>query len=181
MAITGIMPAMPCKVLSGYDYPMDEYTDASGATYKVGAALIQSGGDLIEATSFTSTGGTLVGLAMQAGSNITGTHVAGSVGNAGVVTPLLYVPALDTVVFEATFGTGGGDVAIAATDLFVKYGFSKDATSGYWYVDKARTTTNAAVVVIGIKNKQDVTLGTTVGARVFFKFIRNSTYWSNAS
>lgn len=182
MAITAnlIAPINPASVQGGFDIPLGPYTDAASATYKVGAALIASGGDLVEGSTFTSTGHTLVGFAMQAGSNLSGTHIANSSGNAGVLTPLLVAPAYEGVVFEGTFANNNADVAINATDLWTAYGLTKDATSGFWYVDKNRTTTNAAVLIIGIKNIQDITLGTTKGARVFFTVLRDATAYGQS-
>lgn len=172
---TILQPVKPQHIQGGFDFAMENYTDATGATYKVGALLIGSGGDLVEGSSFTSTGGTLVGVAMQPGSNITGTHVANSVGNAGVQTPLLYTPAFSEMVFTANIGSNDADYTPTQADVWVKYGLSRDSTSGYWYVDANRTTTNAACIVIGFANPSDIVLGTTVSPRVQFKFLAGAT------
>jgi hypothetical protein len=176
MAISIIQPLNAAYPEGTFDFPDETYTDASGATYKIGAVLSPSGGDLVEATAASPTA-SIAGIALQPGSNITGTHVANSVGNAGVQTPLLMCVAADGQIFEGTFANGGNDVAPVATDLWVAYGLTKDGTSSFWYVDKAKTTTNASVTIIAIKNIQDIVLGTTVGARVFFKFRRAQTIY----
>ena len=182
MAITIIQPIIPSSIMGGFDIPTLPYNDIDSATYKVGAPLVVSAGaELTEATAASPTTG-IVGIALQAGTNLTTAPeypnygeiypTGAALSGAGAVSPLLFVPALPGLVFEGTFASNGNDVAIGAdgSDLYVKYGLSKDATSGYWYVDKNKTTTNGSVTIVGIKNVQDIVLGTTLGVRVFFVF-----------
>lgn len=189
MAITAslIDKCIPAYTLGGFDIPILAYNEIDSSTYKVGAALVDSSGEITESTSSLSTTNILSGIALQAGQNIatapeypnyglvypsgsSSGQASSTAGAATAVAPLLMVPALQSVVFEATFANNNADVAINTTDVFTQYGFTKDATSGFWYVDKNLTGANAACYVIGIKNPQDLTFGTTKGARVFFVF-----------
>jgi hypothetical protein len=189
MAITAslIDKCFPAYTLGGFDIPMLAYNEVDSSTYKVGAAIVDSSGEMTESTSSLSTTNILSGIALQAGQNIatapeypayglvypagsTAGSATSAAGAALAVAPLLYVPALQSVVFEATFANNNADVAINTTDVFTQYGFTKDATSGFWYIDKNLTGANAAVYTIGIKNPQDITFGTTKGVRMFFVF-----------
>ena len=200
MAITAslIAPLIAAYTLGGFDIPMLPYNEANSATFKSGAVLtISSGGVLIEATDADPTT-QIAGIAQFAGTNNAsaptypnygliypagaGVNQASSVvGAALAVAPLLVVPALPHVVFEGTMANEGNDATIAATDVWLKYGLAKDSGTGFWYVDKGDTTTNASVLVIGIKNPQDVTFGTTKGARVFFVILTAQSAFGLAS
>lgn len=197
MAITKIQPIVPSSEMGGFDIPQLVYNEANSSTYKTGALLTVSSGKMTEATSGTSgasqtTG--VVGVALQAGQNLASAPVypaygvaypaglsvgqgSSSAGVANAVSPLIYVPSHQLVVFEGTLASNGADVAVATTDAFALYGLVKDSTSGFWYVDKNSTGANAACMVIGVKNPQDVVFGTTTGARVFFVFINSATQW----
>lgn len=193
MAITAalIAPMVAATTDGGFDIPQYVYNETNSATFKTGAVLIQSSGTLIEATTGVKT--LIVGVAQQAGTNNAsapvypaygGTYPSGSAtsgpsaaGTSLATYPLLVVPALNDMIFEATFASNGSDVAINVTDLFVRYGLSKDSGTGFWYVDKNLTTTNSAVCIVGVKNPQDITFGTTTGARVFFKFLAAATLY----
>ena len=188
MALTAskVAPIVAASVEGGFDIPQYPYNEANSATFKTGAILIGSSGDLVEATTGVNT--LIVGVAQQAGTNNAaapqlptiygGTYPAGSAssgpsaaGTSNATYPLLVVPAMPGVIFEGTFANNDVDTAVAATDMWVRYGLSKDTGTGFWYVDGNLTTTNSAVVIVGIKNLQDITLGTTTGVRVFFKFL----------
>ena len=193
MAISIIQPMVPSTQQSGFDLPLFAYNEANSSTYKVGAVLVVSSGTLIEATGGTPTTG-IIGVAMQPGQDLASaplypkyglTYPAGSsagqgsssAGVASAVAPLIFCAALQTCIFEATFASNGSDVAINTTDMWTKYGVTKDSGSSYWYVDKNKTTTSASVIIVGVKNPQDITFGTTTGARVFFVFMNATTLW----
>jgi hypothetical protein len=187
MAISVIQAGFASSILGGFDIPQIAYNEVNSATFKAGAILSPNGtaGELIEATPASPTT-SIFGMAVQAGQNNAaapaypnygGTYPSGSSaagaaapGTAEAVFPLLVVPALPKIVFEMTLANAGNDAAILANYVFTKFGLSKDATSGYWYVDVSKTTTSGSVIVIGIKNVQDIVLGTTIGARVFVCF-----------
>src|SRR5271157_1005581 len=192
MAITAslIAPITASTPLGGFDVPSLSYNDIDSATYKIGALLTPSAGaELTEATSASPTTA-IIGVALQAGSNLATAPEFPNYGNtyptgvastgATTVTPLLFVPARPSLVFERTLANNGADYAVAAdgANLYVKYGLTKDSSSGYWYVDINKTTTNASVLVVGIKNVQDVTLGTTTGVRVYFVFLQDATLFT---
>ena len=171
MAFTNPLRQLSVAYVEGsFDIPIAPYTDATGASYKIGSLLTPSGGDMVASTAGTPTTN-IAGVAAQAGSGITGTHVTGSVGNAGVVTPLLMYVAADGVVFEGSFASNGGDDSPDASDMFVNYGLTLDSGTGFWYVDSNKTTTNASVIVVGIKQDSS---GINEG-RVYFKFLRANT------
>ena len=201
MAITAslIAPMIAAYTLGGFDIPMLPFNEGNSATFKAGAVLgiSAASGTLVEATDADPTV-QIMGVTIQPGTNNASAPVypnyglvypsgsssgqATSVAGAALsMTPLLFVPALPHVVFEATLANEGNDAATAATDVFTKYGIAKDSGTGFWYVDKGDTTTNASCLVIGIKNPQDVTLGTTKGVRVFFVFLTAQTAWGLAS
>jgi len=196
MAITAskISWIIPAYMAGGFDIPMLVYNEGNSQTYKVGSPLAVSGGKLVEATAATPTTG-IAGFALQAGQNIASAptypnygviYPAGAAnpqgsstaGVASALAPLIMVPAIGGMVFEGTFASNGSDVAVSATDVWVKYGLNKDSGTGYWYVDKNLTTTNASVTIVGIKNPQDLVLGTTTGARVFFMVNDAETIWT---
>lgn len=167
--------------------PIWPYNEVDSSTYKAGAILVVSAGaELTEATSGSAPISGIVGVALQAGQNIA---TAPEYPNYGITAassgvdfsgPLLMSLATPNMIYEGTFANAGNDVAIGAdgSDVFVKYGLTKDSGTGYWYVDKGLTTTNANVIVIGIKNVQDVTLGTTKGVRVYFMFLQDGTLYT---
>ena len=197
MSISVIAPMIAHSTIGGFDVPLLPYNETTSAQYKIGAVLTINNGYLSEASDADPTI-QIVGVAVQPGQNL-GTAIAypgyglvypsgassgqgsSTAGVASAVTPLLMVPALPHVIFEATLANEGSDSAIATTVVWEKAGIAKDSTSGYWYVDIGDTTTNASCLIIGIKNPQDLTFGTTVGARVYFTFLAAQTAWGLAS
>lgn len=187
MAISIIQAMQWGKPIGGaFGPPLLAYNEANTQSFKVGAVLAISSGTIVEATAASPTTG-IAGIACQPGQNLASapsypaygdvypaglstTRATSLAGTAEAVTPLLMVAALQGVVFEGTFANGGNDQAINVTDVWTKYGLTKDATSGFWYVDKAKTAGSGSVTIIGVKNPQDLTFGTTVGARVYFVF-----------
>lgn len=187
MAITVIQPITFGNVGNTRDLPIWPYNEVDSSTYKAGAPLVVSAGaELTEATSGSPPVTGIVGISLQAGQNIATapeypnygiTAASSGVDFAG---PLLMGLALPSIIYEGTLCNAGADYAIGAdgSNVFVKYGLTKDATSGYWYVDEGLTTTNANVLVLGIKNVQDVVLGTTIGVRVYFVFLQDGTKYT---
>ncbi len=186
MAITAslIAPIRAAYCLGGFDIPLLPYNENNSATFKDGSVLTIGAGVLAEATDADPTT-QIAGIAVQAGQNIASaplypkyglvypsgaglSQASSVVGSALAVAPLLVVPALPHVVFEGTLANEGNDAAVATTDVWAKAGLAKDSGTGLWYVDKGDTTTLASVLIIGVKNPQDITFGTTTGARVFF-------------
>jgi hypothetical protein len=193
MALTAslVAPITAVSVDGGFDIPTYVYNETTGQTYKNGAILVQSSGLLTPASTGVTT--LIVGVAVQPGTNTStaivypnygNTYPAGSAtqgtsttGTASAVTPLLVVPALPSIVFEGTFANNDTDTAIAATNLFVRYGLSLDTGTGFWYVDGNLTTTSSAVCIVGLRSPQDVVMGTTKGVRVLFKFLASATLY----
>lgn len=186
MAISIIQPLTAASIEGGFDIPTEQYADAANATYSQGAVLSPDGsGHLVEATAASPTT-SIAGVALQAGSDLAsppsypafgGIYPTGvALNSALAVTPLLVVPALPGVIFEGTLANGGNDYAITLAALYAAYGLTKDATSGYWYVDAAKTGTAASVVVVGVR-KVEVVFGTTTGVRVYFKMLAAKTIY----
>jgi hypothetical protein len=186
MAITIIQP-LALGNINNENIPIWPYNEVDSATYKVGAPMVVSAGaELTEATSGSPPLTGVVGITLQAGQNIATapeypnygiTPTSSGVDFAG---PLLIAMAMPGVIFEGTLCNAGADYVVGSdgSNVFVKYGLTKDSTSGYWYVDEGLTTTNANVLVIGIKNVQDVVLGTTKGVRVYFVFLQDGTLYT---
>jgi hypothetical protein len=133
-----------------YSTPSRESPEGATQTFKKGAVLVASGGNLVEG-GVDPTG--IVGIAEDDGDNL----------GAGLGT-VRYVPALPHVTFDMSLsGT------IAATDLHVKYGLVKSGNN--WGVDKAETV-NTRVVIVGFKDPVG-----TVDGRVYVRFLAASTIY----
>lgn len=136
-------------------HPVIDGLEVNSSTFLRGAVLIDSGsGTLQEAGANPAD---IVGVAILAGQN-------------GTSKTTKFNPAIRGVVFEGQIDQDAGDLALLQTHLWGKYGITKEATSGYWYVDVDKTGANARVVVVGFKSA----VGDTK-ARVYFVFLSNNT------
>ena len=70
-------------------------------------------------------------------------------------------------VWSAAFGTTANATKPLITNIGVAYGLTKDTGNSYWYVDAGKTTTSAAVIVVGLDPRDTPALG----SRVLFTFI----------
>jgi len=137
---------------AGYGAHVSEVQkEGATQTFKKGAPLVVSSGYLIEASADPTE---IFGIAEEDGEN----------ASAGVKSTRFMRPTPGNT-FEGTFSNGGTAVALAQTDLGVDYGITKDDTTGFWYVDKAKTTTSARVTIVGFRDAVGAT-----DARVFFVF-----------
>lgn len=202
MSITAslIAPLAAQHCLGGFDIPMIVYNESNSSTYKVGAPLIDSTGVLTESTSALSSSNRTCGVAVQAGQNIASapaypaygivypsgagapnafgvSQASATTGAALVVAPLLLVPALPHVVFAGTLANGGADAAVATTDVFTRYGITKDSSSGFWYVDKGGSN-GCYTLAVSEPSPATVTFGTTKGVRMLFVFRAQVTQYS---
>jgi len=140
---------------------------ATGQTFKAGAVLALSSGELISATS-PITGATIVGIALEAAGSRPGYDMA----NASVTSvytnreqEISYVRADPTIIFSGQLvNNSATPVAPAQTDIGVNYGL-KDY-SGEWYVDKNQTTTNACVTIVDIDTQLNIVFFKILPARV---------------
>lgn len=148
--------------------------EAASQTFKDGTPVAMSSG------YYAAWGGTnpagaaaILGVAIQAGQNLTTAGTAqhgsfGSVPNQSSAKNYFLTGPVDAAGvggagnpyytwgngnrFTALFGNNGASATPAITDVGVYYGLTKDATTGYWYVDKNKTTvgTSTAVRIVGI-------------------------------
>src|SRR5262249_23985093 len=80
----------------------------------------------------------------------------------------IFFVAAPTTIFIGLIGTSSGTAAAVATNnnqVGVAYGMTKDASSGFWYVDTNKTGGNAVVRVVGLYPLDPVG---TVGGHVLF-------------
>lgn len=139
--------------------PMREAAEGATQTFKVGALLIASAGNLIVAAADAVTG--IVGVAAEAGHNAA----------AGVRT-VKYYPALPHVVFEATLEDQlNENHALVAANRWAAFAIQLD-TPGNFYLDENDTTNVAARVVAFLD-----AVG-TIRARVLFQFKQTTTIYT---
>jgi hypothetical protein len=70
-------------------------------------------------------------------------------------------------VFSAAFGDTAVATTPAATDVGLTYGLTKETSSGFWYVDKGKTSTSSAVQVMALDPRDTP----AAGSRVLFTFL----------
>jgi hypothetical protein len=70
-------------------------------------------------------------------------------------------------IFSMAFGSTATATKPLVTDVGISYGLTKDTGNSYWYCDKAKTTSNAAVVVVGLDPRDTP----AAGSRVLVKFL----------
>lgn len=152
---TGIDLSRPFPVWGGIQ-------EAATQTYKRGALLVASSGNLQEAGANPTT---IIGVALQAGLNL---------GSAGQGTGTSYgapqfVPAMPGVVFEASWDKASslGNGVVTQASMWATWGVTKDS-AGIWYVDEDKGGGNQVCLLIGAK--QDTVIGTTKQARVYIVF-----------
>jgi len=162
-------PMKPVKIEGGFDFPQLAYLEGANQTFNPGTPLVASGGYLVAGTSPSPSG--LVGLSLAAGANLATAGASLPYPNLGQP---LCVPTRPDIIFEGTLDVAAGNHALAATDIYAKYGIAQDPTSGNWYINQADTT-NTRVVVVGLV--QDNPIG-TVSARVYFKFLLSATIYN---
>lgn len=174
LRIAGKHASTPSRALAAYH-------EASSQTFKQGALLSVVSGLVQEATNPVGAGSdldTLVGIAAQAGQNVT-------------TKPLTQIEAcLPGVVFEGVLGNSADDLyALAAADADVgsACSFFKDPVNGGWYLNATTKTAavpaagaagiaqlfnvvNARARVVGYKDPAG-----TVNGRVFFVFLSTGT------
>lgn len=135
-------------------------------TFKIGTPVrVQaSDGMIIESPGITDNTAPIAGFAQEPGANLTTegtpkTLTYGSVQNqsSAVLIPIGAPPndgtvgvniANDNNWFKGSIDvSGAGSDLIAATDLGLIFGLTKDAGNGFWYVDKTKTATGTGACV----------------------------------
>lgn len=164
---------------------MSRMPEGATQTFKQGVPLMLSGGYLVEC-DFSGAASVVAGFSAEPGHNlaVAGTAEAGvSEGTAPNQASSRIIPvgawfrdgrtglylANDATIFSA-FAVNGATDPPYAQSLVVPgtyYGLTKDATSGFWYVDLADTGGNNAVVeLLGVDPATPNTVAN--GVRVFF-------------
>lgn len=129
--------------------PMKWGNEGAAQTYKAGAILIKSAGQVVTGAAAAVD---ILGMAIAAASGVTNT-------------PVPFIMPMEDDEFEATLTTSAFTYALAGNELYNRYGLGLDATTRFWYVDQANTT-NDAVIVTGFVSK----IG-DVNPRVRVKFV----------
>lgn len=139
--------------------------DAS-ETFKIGTPVrvIAADGMLAESPAIVDNSAPIAGFSQEPGANLTTegtpkTLTYGSVQNqsSAVLIPVGAPPndgkcgvnlAVDNTWFLGSIDvSGAGSDLIAATDLGLIFGLTKDAGNGFWYVDKTKTATGTGACV----------------------------------
>lgn len=128
--------------------------ESTGETYIEGACLIL---DTVDSNRLSEGGANPT--------DIQGIAAKTASGTAGL--PMPYYPALPGVAFEGSMDDSNdlGNGVLLASDFGKLYGVTKDS-SGIWYVDKFKTSTDARVKIIGFRDP-----AATVQGRLFFVFL----------
>lgn len=182
------------RTVSGNSPQIIGYSEKAGQTFKQGTPVQLTSGVALVWDGTTVAAG-ILGIACNAGSNLAtdGKGAPGPFGPVGPPGAVLYqqnvqnqsaafnIPhgspavdgrqlveiANDDTIFEAMVDNNtGASYTLAAANIGVAYGLTVD-TNGFWYVDLAKTTTSACVVILQA-NPND---GFIANARVFIQFI----------
>jgi hypothetical protein len=143
-----------------------EYAATSGADFEVGAVLALTSGEVASAGADPAAG-TILGVALAAEDGAPGYNMANQPSVVTFRQKTVPVAIANGNVFRGKLTNGSSTVITpVAADIGASYGIT--AYSGVWYVDKAKTTTSARVVVV----KSDTTTGNQL---VWFRFIESFT------
>lgn len=135
--------------------------EGAGQSFKMGAPLINSSGQLIEATASN----------LAALSGLIGIALADATGTQGAdcayypLTPQSYNFSI-TVDGAESGGNAPGTGSLAASGLYGSYNIYKDTASGYWYLEESDTT-HLNVIALDF-----IDPAATVNGRVRIKFLR---------
>lgn len=165
-------------------------TEGATQTFKAGTPLEMSGGNYIAWDGVApDQDPVILGISLQAGQNfaVAATPVPSNYGSVQNQSSAVNVFGTGPVilagqpfavagsgnVFAGLFGNAGASQLPATTDIGVYYGLTKDSTTGYWYVDKAKTAdADVAVLITGLDPQTSSNLANiTVNTRVLFNFI----------
>ena len=140
-------------------HPSETQLEADSSTYKKGAPLIYNGAGRLAEGGVDAVD--LVGTVEQDGQN-------------GTSKTARFSPATSHVIFEGQIDdtTLNGSYAQVATSLGLKYGITKEAASGKWYLDTTKTDARVRVLVVGLKDA-----AAALYPRVYFTFLRATTIY----
>ena len=185
--VLGQVSYEPIKVwntIQGLGFPVaDRDPEGATQTFQIGVPLILSAGFLIEA-SFS--GADIVyGVSYEPAHNYAVAGVAQQLSQgtppnqpSAVITPVGAWPNDGNIGLYQANGNTVFSIALKAGQVFTQalivnpatlYGITKDATTGFWYLDNTDTAGNNAVAILqGVDPSCPNT--TTGGCRVFFQF-----------
>lgn len=152
------------KVVGGYGtsaHPSEEQLEANSSTFKKGAVLQWNGSGRLAEAGVDPVD--ILGVALEDGEN-------------GTSKACRFCPAMPGVIFSGQIddGTLNGTYALVAADLGTAYGLTKDAGTGYWYVDKSKTGAQARAIVVGFGSAAAADLN----ARILFIFKQGQTAYA---
>lgn len=185
MAITP-QPIEVVSTISGNSPRGARIAEAATQTFKLGTPVELDGSGNVAAWDGTTITLGIAGITTEPGANLTtaGTALTVTFGSVPFQSSAVNIPrgapfndgkngffvGDDDTVYRATFGNNGNAATPAKTDVGIAYGMTKDATSGFWYVDKNKTGGNAVLRI----TEQDPRDGTVSAGTVRFVFLKAS-------
>jgi hypothetical protein len=186
------VPILPVSTISGNQWRENRIIEESGQTFLSGTPVqVKTADGGLQAWDGSTITAGIAGISYEAASNLGTTGagapvplapftgvgaVAGTFGsvpnqasakNIAHGAPFndgrcgLTINVADTI-FAAAFGTTGAATTPANTDVGVAYGMTKEAASGYWYIDKAKTGGTAVATIVGLDKRVVPAPGTLV-------------------
>jgi hypothetical protein len=190
------VPIQPTQTVSGNQFNANRIIEEASQTFLAGTPVeLDSSDGGLKAWDGTTLTNIIAGISYEGASNLASTGLgaptpfngisgAGSTVTFGSVpneasavniphgSPLndgrcgLWTGTGDTV-FTAAFGNNGSADTPTAADVGVAYGLTKESATGYWYVDKNKTSTSAAVRIMAL----DPRYTPAAGSNVLFTFL----------
>lgn len=116
--------------------------EGSSQSFKKSAVLVYSSGKLVEASTNPTA---IVGIACAPGQNVT-------TSPACQVIPIRPNHIFEISIDAALSGSNApGTGSLAQSNVGTTYGISKDAASGYWYLDTSKSGGNQVATLIGFQ------------------------------
>lgn len=193
------IPIVPIGSISGNQPRIEGYSEKATQTFKGGTPVMLSGG-FMQAWDGTTVAAGILGVGLNAGSNLgsSGKGAPGAftgVGAPGTGTTFGSVPFqtsavniphgapavdgrnlaaianADTLFLAQVDNNTGANFTLLQADIGSEFGMTVDA-NGWWYVDRAKTTvgTNTVVVIVNTWPNS----GLVANALVVFKFIETA-------
>jgi|HubBroStandDraft_1064217.scaffolds.fasta_scaffold00148_6 hypothetical protein len=163
-------------------------------TFKIGVPVMYVGGYVQELS--TSAANIVLGVSAEQAHNYTTAGVPVDLNDPAAGPPpnqpnALVIP-MGAAIRDGNIGTYGANgqtifsIAMKLGQIFTEallnggpYGLTKDATSGFWFLDSTVTNGNSAVAnLVGYDQPPTAPNDPVLGARVFFQFISNRRYFS---
>ena len=185
------------QTISGNSPQILGYSEKASQTFKNGGPVQLASGYLQEWDGTTVAAG-ILGICPNAGSNLAnnGLGAPGAFGSVGAPGAALYqqnvqnqtsayniphgspmvdgrnlaqIANHDTIFYGQIDNNTGSNYTLLAADIGASFGMTKD-TSGYWYIDRAKTGGSAVVTIL----KADPNQGLIANACVYFQFLASA-------